>query len=108
MGRLTTAVAVAVAVAGAKWQGRAAVQQVKRTRCRPGGQLRFALAAFYGKYAPDESLKVENLVARVVGGPPSEVGGMMVGGVLWSEEELFGKLEAKYGGKVEWLMPVDA
>ena len=32
---------------------------------------------------------------------PSNVGGAMVGGVLWSERELFDKLEAKYGAKVE-------
>jgi hypothetical protein len=63
--------------------------------------LRRKLQTFYAKYAPDEAAKVENLVARVVGGPPSEVGGMLVGGVLWSEDELFEKLEAKYGDNVE-------
>ena len=62
--------------------------------------LRKALLAFYTKQAPAEVEKVENIVARVVGGPPSSIGGMVVGGVLWDEEELFAKLEAKYGGKV--------
>jgi len=62
--------------------------------------LRRALATFFAKVAltPQErSEKVENLVARVVGGPPSCVGGMVLGGVLWSEAELFVKLSAKYG-----------
>lgn len=46
---------------------------------------------------------METLVARVVGGPPSSVGGMVLGGVLWSEEELYAKVAAKYGGVVEVL-----
>ena len=62
--------------------------------------LRKTLTTFYGTYAPEEVGKVNNLVQRVVGGPPSEVGGIVVGGVLWTEEELFAKLEDKYGGKV--------
>ena len=48
--------------------------------------------------------KVDNLVARVVGGPPSMVGGVVLGGVLWAQEDvLFGKLEAKYGAAVHPL-----
>jgi len=62
--------------------------------------LRAALIEFYITYAPDEVGKVGNLVQRVIGGPPTEVGGITVGGILWTEEELFGKLEDKYGGKV--------
>merc|ERR1712166_1473922 len=48
--------------------------------------LRQTLTDYYKQHAPEEIAKVENLVARVVGGPPSEVGGMVVGGVLWEEE----------------------
>ena len=65
--------------------------------------LRRALATYFAKVldllaTPEERCeKVENLVARVVGGPPSCVGGMVLGGVLWSEAELFVKLAAKYG-----------
>ena len=66
--------------------------------------LRCTLTAFYQAHAPEETAsdpaKVEHLVARVVGGPRCEIGGMVVGGVLWSEAELFVKLEAKYGAKV--------
>lgn len=66
--------------------------------------LQCTLTAFYQAHAPEETAsdpaKVEHLVARVVGGPRCEVGGMVVGGVLWSEAELFVKLEAKYGAKV--------
>ena len=44
---------------------------------------------------------MDDLVARVVGGPPSNVGGVVVGGVLWTETELFAKLEAKYQAPVD-------
>ena len=64
--------------------------------------LRLTLTQYYSKHAPEEVAKVENLVARVVGGPPTEVGGgMVLGGIMWSEEELSEKIEAKYGAKVE-------
>ena len=47
-------------------------------------------------------VQVEDLVARVVGGAPTVTeGGVTVGGVLWTEMELFGKLEAKYGARVD-------
>jgi hypothetical protein len=60
--------------------------------------LRRALTDFYAAVAPHEgAAKVEYLVARVVGGPPSSVSGMVVGGVMWSEAELFEKLAVKYG-----------
>ena len=66
--------------------------------------LRETLTIFFQKNAPnvlaEEEHKVENLVARVVGGPPAAVGGMVVGGVMWSENELFVKLTAKYGGEL--------
>lgn len=62
-------------------------------------RLRATLTEFYNMYAPDGIHKVEDLVARVVGGPPCEIGGVTVGGILWSEPELFAKLEAKYGVK---------
>ena len=63
--------------------------------------LRQILLNYFRQHAPEGLGKVEDLVARVVGGPPSSVGGVMVGGVLWSEQELFGKLEAKYKAKVD-------
>ena len=63
--------------------------------------LRHILLAYFRAHAPEGVHKVENLVARVVGGPPSEVNGMVVGGVLWDEATLFGKLEAKYGARVD-------
>jgi hypothetical protein len=64
--------------------------------------LRQILTAYFTKHAPDSVHKVENLVARVVGGPPSALGGVgVVGGVLWDEVELFAKLEAKYGARVD-------
>jgi hypothetical protein len=63
-------------------------------------QIRAKLLAFYQEHAPEELAqdlhKVDNLLARVVGGPPTNVGGMMVGGVLWTEAELFEKLVTKY------------
>eukprot|EP01051_Picozoa_sp_SAG22_P015674 SAG22_NODE_2083_length_3036_cov_7.310861_4_plen_102_part_00 len=64
-------------------------------------RLRATLTAYYATHNTEEISKVEALVARVVGGPPGEVGGMVIGGVLWSEDELFEKVEAKYGAKVE-------
>lgn len=62
-------------------------------------RLRATLTEFYSTHAPDGIHKVEDLVARVVGGPPCEVGGVTVGGILWTEPELFAKLEEKYGAK---------
>mmetsp|Transcript_19823 Transcript_19823/g.29134 ORF Transcript_19823/g.29134 Transcript_19823/m.29134 type:complete len:80 (+) Transcript_19823:2-241(+) len=63
--------------------------------------LRSALTAYYTAHAPDNLDNVEALVSRVVGGPPSLVGGMILGGILWTEAELFAKIEAKYGAKFE-------
>jgi hypothetical protein len=63
--------------------------------------LRSILLNFFQKHAPEGLHKVEDLVARVVGGAPTHAGGVVVGGVLWSEQELFAKLEAKYGAKVD-------
>ena len=63
--------------------------------------LRHLLQCYFRANAPEALPKVENLVARVVGGAPSVVEGVGVGGVLWTEAELFRKLEAKYGAKVE-------
>lgn len=77
-------------------QSRVSVMQSGRAQL-----LRHILSDFYRKHAPADEAKVDDLVARVVGGPPTNVGGAIVGGVLWSEAELFEKLEAKYGAKVE-------
>lgn len=64
--------------------------------------LRHILLAYFRKHVPEGVHKVEDLVARVVGGAPTAVEGVgLVGGVLWSEAELFAKLEAKYGKKVD-------
>ena len=64
--------------------------------------LRAILTGYFAKHAPEGMHKVNDLVARVVGGPPSQVDGVgVVGGVLWDEAELFRKLEAKYGKKVD-------
>ena len=63
--------------------------------------LRHILSCYFRKHAPDSIHKVEALVARVVGGAPTVTQGVTVGGVLWTEMELFGKLEAKYGAKVD-------
>ena len=62
--------------------------------------LNAAFCAFYTTHAPDNIANVEELVARVVGGPPTSVSGVSVGGSLWTEEELCAKLEAKYGAKL--------
>ena len=62
--------------------------------------LRTALCAFYTTHAPNNIANVEELVARVVGGPPTSVSGVSVGGSLWTVEELCAKLEAKYGAKL--------
>ena len=43
---------------------------------------------------------MDDLVARVVGGPPTSVSGVSVGGSLWTMEELCAKVEAKYGAKL--------
>ena len=64
--------------------------------------LRRILTNYFSEHVPNGVHRVEDLVARVVGGPPTSVGGgPMVGGTLWTEQELFQKLEAKYGVKVE-------
>jgi hypothetical protein len=63
--------------------------------------LRHILHGYYSEHAPDGLHKVEDLVARVVGGPPTVAGdGSVVGGCLWTEHELFARLEEKYGAKV--------
>jgi methylase of polypeptide subunit release factors len=79
-----------------------AVAQRRAMQTPRAADLRATLQAYYAAHAPKEELaKVENLVARLVGGPPSEVGGMMLGGVLWPEEgQLYAKLQAKYGAPV--------
>lgn len=64
--------------------------------------LRSVLTQYYKKHAPEALEKIEGVIARVVGGPPSSVGGVFVGGVLWTEKALFEKLEAKYGAPVEF------
>jgi len=58
--------------------------------------LRQSLQSHYSHYAPTETSKIETLISRVVGGPPSSVAGLTLGGVLWTEHELFSKIEAKY------------
>ena len=64
--------------------------------------LRRILTDYFAEHAPDGSHEVENLVARVVSGPPTALDGVgVVGGVLWDEAELFSRLEAKYGAKVD-------
>mmetsp|Transcript_7423 Transcript_7423/g.24700 ORF Transcript_7423/g.24700 Transcript_7423/m.24700 type:complete len:618 (+) Transcript_7423:26-1879(+) len=86
---------------------RAAAEAGAAERCRAmqSGRamlLRRILADYFAEHAPDGSHKVENLVARVVGGPPTALDGVgVVGGVLWDEAELFSRLEAKYGAKVD-------
>ena len=62
--------------------------------------LRTALCAFYTTHAPENLANVDDLVARVVGGPPTSVSGVSVGGSLWTMEELCAKVEAKYGAKL--------
>ena len=63
--------------------------------------LRLVLLSYYAKVAPEKADNVESLVARVVGGPPTMVeGGTAVGGVLWTEAQLFAKLEENYGQQV--------
>ncbi len=64
-------------------------------------RLTHTLTAYYTAHGPENLGNIPALVARVVGGPHSTVGGMVVGGKWWSEEELFAKMEAKYGAKVE-------
>lgn len=58
------------------------------------------LTAYYTEHCPDRLDGVQAMVERVVGGPPSDIGGMVVGGVLWTEEELYAKIQAKYGKPV--------
>lgn len=87
---------VAAATPGLRMHHSAAMQSGRACR------LRRVLTAYFAKHAPDSAHKVENLVARVVGGPPCALDGIgVVGGVLWDEAELFGKLEAKYGARVD-------
>jgi hypothetical protein len=64
-------------------------------------RLTHTLTAYYTAHGPENLGNIPALVARVVGGPPSVVGGIVVGGMLWTEEDLFAKMEAKYGAKVE-------
>jgi hypothetical protein len=63
-------------------------------------EIRSQLTAYYSIHAPANLENIDALVARVVGGPPSEVGGMMLGGVLWEKWELYAKIESKYGHPV--------
>ena len=62
--------------------------------------LRNKLTQYYLIHCPNNLDNIEALVARVVGGPPSQIGDTMVGGILWSEEELLTKIAAKYGSPV--------
>ena len=70
--------------------------------------LRATLMAHYTAHAPTEVHKVETLVARVVGGPRSEVGGLVLGGVLWTEAELYAIVERKYGAAVVEVAAAEA
>ena len=85
--------------------GLSSSQRLQHSAAMSGGRarlLRAILTSYFAKHAPEGVHKVESLVARVVGGPPTPVEGVgMVGGVLWSEPELFAKLEAKYGARVD-------
>ena len=86
--------AALLATAELKARQRAAMESAEAQR------LRTALCAFYTTHAPDNIANVEEVVARVVGGPPTSVSGVSVGGSLWTVEELCAKLEAKYGAKL--------
>jgi len=70
------------------------VAQMETSRAQ---RLHQTLTAYYTLHCPENLSNVEALVARVVGGPASSVGGVVVGGVLWTEAELYEKVEAKYG-----------
>jgi hypothetical protein len=94
------------------------VKLAKEMQSERAYHLRATLTSYYATHAPAELderhaddrtriVKVENLVARVVGGPPSNVGGLVLGGVLWTEAELYAKVAAKYGVAVEALTPLD-
>ena len=81
----------------------ATAEQLRAMQSGRARLLRNILTCHFERHVPDGLYKVEDLVARVVGGPPTAVegsGGTIVGGVLWSEAELFAKLEAKYGKRV--------
>ena len=58
--------------------------------------LRSILTAYFTKHAPEGLARVEDLVARVVRGALLTEDGRVAG-----EAELFEKLEAKYGAKVD-------
>lgn len=81
--------------------GQIAAEQLAAISSERAQRLTRTLTDYYSAHGPENLENVAALVARVVGGPPSLVGGMMVGGILWTEEELFAKIEAKYGVKVE-------
>mmetsp|Transcript_45087 Transcript_45087/g.75228 ORF Transcript_45087/g.75228 Transcript_45087/m.75228 type:complete len:91 (+) Transcript_45087:131-403(+) len=81
--------------------GQVAAEQRTAVDSQRTAALTRTLTAFYTAHGPENLGNVAVLVARVVGGAPSLVGGNMVGGILWTEEELFSKIEAKYGVKVE-------
>ena len=82
-----------------------AVARVSHSKVMQSGRaklLRSILQTYFRRHAPEGVHKVEELVARVVGGPPTAIEtGAMVGGVLWTEAELFEKLESKYGERVD-------
>uniref|UniRef100_A0A7S3EVY2 Uncharacterized protein n=1 Tax=Haptolina ericina TaxID=156174 RepID=A0A7S3EVY2_9EUKA len=79
----------------------ATAAQLKAIHSGRATLLRQILLAYFRRHFTAGLPKVEDLVARVVGGPPTFVEGVVVGGVLWTEQELFAKLEAKYGAKVD-------
>ena len=62
--------------------------------------LHDALAVYYAKHASSRVRTVSTLVARVYGGPPCSINGIMVNRVLWTAKALCEQLQAKYGETV--------
>lgn len=62
--------------------------------------LHDAVAVYYAQHEPSRVATVSTLVARVYGGPPCSINGIMVSRVLWTAKELCEQIQAKYGERV--------
>ena len=62
--------------------------------------LHDALAVYYAQHEPSRVATVSTLIARVYGGPPCSINGIMVSRVLWTAKELCEQIQAKHGERV--------
>ena len=66
-----------------------------------------ALAVYYSRHEPSRVATVIALVARVYGGPPCSIDGIIVRHALWTARELCEQLQAMYGERVPVTFKAD-